>query len=56
MVTHFIAMRSILDLCVETERTPGARVGMRWWEQACIDLTGARERAAGAADTVEAGG
>ena len=33
-----------------SERAPGARVGMRWWEQAGIDLAGAREAAAATAE------
>ena len=44
-VLQSIATQSILDLCEETERTPGVWVGMPWWEQAGIDLAGARERA-----------
>ena len=39
---QYIARKLFLDLCEVTERTPGARVGMRWWEQAGIDLAGAR--------------
>ena len=42
-VAQFIDTQSILDLCEETERTPGARVGVWWWEQAVFDLAGARE-------------
>ena len=42
-VTQFIDTQSLLDLCEETERTPGARVGVWWWEQAGFDLSGARE-------------
>ena len=34
-----------MDLRKEAERKRGARVGMRWWEQAGIDLAGARETA-----------
>ena len=41
-VEQFIATQSLLDLCEETDRTPGARIMMRWWEQAGIDLSGAR--------------
>ena len=50
MATQFIATRLILDLCEETERTPGDRVGMRCWEQDDIDLKGRREMAEEAAD------
>ena len=42
-VVRYIATRSLLDLCEGSERDPGARVGMRWWEQEVIDLAGARE-------------
>ena len=42
-VAQYIATRSLLDLCEGSERAPGVRVGMRWWEQAEIDLAGARE-------------
>ena len=38
------------------DRTPGARVGMRWWKKSGIYLTGARERAAAAVDTDKDGG
>ena len=43
--TQYIATRSLLDLCEGSERYPGVRVGMRWWEQVVIDLTGAQEAA-----------
>ena len=33
----------LLDVCEETKSTPGERVGVMWWEQAAIDLAGARE-------------
>ena len=56
MVTQFISTQSVIDLCEETEKTPGARVGIRWWEQAGIDPTGSRERAAIGADADEDGG
>ena len=48
--TQYIATRSLLDLCEETDRAPGERVGMRWLEQADINLTGARETAAAEAE------
>ena len=32
------------------ERNQGAQVGMRWWEQAGIDLAGARETWVAVAD------
>ena len=42
----YIATRSLLDLCEGSERSPGGRVGMRWWEQAIINMVGVREVAA----------
>ena len=39
----YIATRSLLEICEGSERSPGAQVGMRWWEQALINLAGARE-------------
>ena len=45
-VAQYIAMRTILDLCNQATRRPGARVSWRWWEQAGIDLEGARKQAA----------
>ena len=40
----------ILDLCKTAERKRRGRVGMRWWEQAVLDLEGARDTAAAAAE------
>ena len=37
-------------MCEGSGSAPGARVGMRWWEQAGIDLEGAREAAEAAAE------
>ena len=48
--TQYITMRSLLDLCEESERALGARVGMRWWEQAGLNLVGAREVVEAAAE------
>ena len=31
MAAHYIATRSLLDLCEGSERAPGAQVGIRWW-------------------------
>ena len=50
MVAQFIDMRSLLDLCEETERAPGEQVGIKLWEQAGIDLKGYRENAAAEVD------
>ena len=53
-VAKFIATRTILDLCEKTNRRPGARVSMRWWEQTGIDWKGTQERAE-AAEAAEPG-
>ena len=45
-VVQYNTMQSLLDLYEATERTPGDRVGMHWWEQTDINLLGAREMAA----------
>ena len=39
-----------MDLCKAAERKQGERVGMWWWEQEVICLTGARETVAMAAE------
>ena len=46
---HYIATRSLLDICEAAETKQRERVGMRWWEQAGIDLAGKRETVAAAA-------
>ena len=38
-VAHFIATRTILDLCMEAEQQTGARVSKCWWEQGGFYLT-----------------
>ena len=43
MVSQCITMRSLLDLCEGSERAPGGRVGMCWWEQEGIDPEGDQE-------------
>ena len=45
-VAQYIVTRPILDLCEQAIRRPGARVSRRWWDQAGIDLEGAKKRAA----------
>ena len=45
-VAQYIATRSLLDLCEGSEWEPGAWMGMWWWDQAGINLVGAREAAA----------
>ena len=55
-VARFIATKLIMCLCEETEITPGAWMGLYWWEKAGIDLIGARERAAAAAEAYKGRG
>ena len=47
-VALYIATRPILDLCQRSARMPGVRVSRRWWEQASLDLEGAKKRVAAA--------
>ena len=42
---QYISKQLIMDVCEAIERTSGARVGVRWWDQSEIELTGARETA-----------
>ena len=49
-VAQYIATRPILDLCKAAERKWTTQVGMRWWEKAGIDLTGARKTSMAEAD------
>ena len=44
-VAQYIAMRPILDLCERATWRTGARLSQRWWEQAGIDLEGAKKQA-----------
>ena len=44
--SKYIATRSLIYLCEGSERSLGGRVGMRWWEQAGINLEWAREATA----------
>ena len=39
---HYITTLQIMDLCLETERLPGARVSRQLWEQGFLDMVGAR--------------
>ena len=48
-------MRLILDLYKKANQRPGARVYWRWWEQASIDLKGAKKRAEEATTLSESG-
>ena len=43
MVAHYIAMNSLLELCEKSERAPGVQVGMWWWKQTGINLSGAMD-------------
>ena len=52
-VAQYIATRPILDLCERATRRPGVRVSWQWWEQAGIDLEGAKKRVAEAATVLE---
>ena len=40
-----ILTRPILDLCESATRLPGERLSWRWWEQAGVDLEGAKKQA-----------
>ena len=44
-----------MDLCKVTYRNQGEQVGMRWWEQAVLDLAGSRNTAMAAAEADEDG-
>ena len=50
---QYISTQSLLDLCEATKRKQEAQVGMRWWDQAGIDLLGTRETAAEAAEAAD---
>ena len=45
-VAQYIATQPILELCEWSDLRPGVRVSRSWWEQAGIDLEGAKKRAA----------
>ena len=44
-----------MEMCEGTDRKPGARVGMWWWDQEDINLTGTRDQAAAEAEAEEDG-
>ena len=46
-------MRPIMDLFEQATRRPGAKVSRRLWEQASIDLEGAKKRASETATVLE---
>ena len=48
-VAHYIATRPILDLSERSTPQLGARVYLRWWEKAGIDLEGGKKMEAEAA-------
>ena len=50
MVAHYIATQSLLNLCEGSERAAGAWVGIRFSDQAIINLAEARDEAAAAAE------
>ena len=50
---QYIAKRPIMDLCEQSVRRTGAWVSRRWWEQDGINLIGARDWEAEAADGEE---
>ena len=52
---QYIAMQLLLDLCEAMERTPGMRVGMWWWDQSGIYLTGTREMTSAEAEAYNDG-
>ena len=39
-VTHFIATRPVMELCLVSERCPGTLLSRRWWEQEGLVLEG----------------
>ena len=39
---HFIAARSIIDLCLAEEQRPGSKVSKRWWDMEVLDMLGMR--------------
>ena len=43
-VPQYIAMRPLLDLCVGARTREGAKVTLRWWEQAGIDWEKAKAK------------
>ena len=56
MVAQYIPTRSLLDLCGGSEMALGGQMGVWWWDQAGINIAGAREVKARAAEAEEEGG
>ena len=52
-IAQYITTRPIIDLYDRSDKRLGAKVSWRWWEQAGIDLEGAKKRAAEAATDSE---
>ena len=50
---HYIATQPILDLCEWATRQPGARVSLRCWEHASINLDRAKKRVSESAIVLE---
>ena len=44
MVAHYIASRPLLDLCKGARAREGAKVPLRWWDQAGIDWETAKAK------------
>ena len=56
MVAQYIPTRSLLELCGGSERALGEQMGVQWWEQVGINISGARVvKATAAASEEEAG-
>ena len=45
MAAQYIATQLILDLCERSAQRPEERLSMQQWEQAGLDLEGAKKRA-----------
>ena len=43
--TQFILTRTIMDLCLSQEQSPGSRFTKRWWEQDGLDVEDMRTSA-----------
>ena len=52
-VAKYIATRPSLDLFERATWRPGATLSQWWWEQACIDLKGAKKMVEEAATVLE---
>ena len=52
-VAQYIVMRPIMDLCGQSTRRPGVRVSWWWWDQAGMNLGGAKKRVSEEATVLE---